>query len=276
MKLAFSTMSFDEYDIYGIIGICKKYGYDGIELRMDQGWGRPDLTERELTEARAALDTAGIAVICLNSSIHVLGDSPENTKTYRNLLRIASALGARGIRVMVGTHRHFKTEPLQPMDYPGTVRWMQRMCDLDPGVNLCIELHSNYCTGRIVRPLIDDVSRPNCKAIWDIMGPLSASEDLSETYAHLKGVISHVQIKDGIKDPNPASLEFIYMPLGKGTLPIFDLLKLLETNGHADMYYSLEWVECFKPELQVQALPHEQVLGGYPKFMNEMYGKLLL
>lgn len=276
MRLSFSTLSFEEYDICALIDICKKYGYSGIEIRTGHGWGRLDLSDEELAEAKKMLDAEDLQVVGIGSSLHIRGYSEENTDAYKKELRIASALGAPGIRIMVGTYRHFKTQSLRPMDYPGAVRWMQDMCDLGApyGVGLFIEAHNEYCTGKILKKLLDDVSRPNCKVIWDILHPLYEGESIEETYEYLKGHICHLHIKDGIDDPNPASLEYIYTPVGKGSVPIPSFIELLERNGHCDMFYSLEWEPKWKPELEVLGLKNEDVLREYSVLMKKYYEEL--
>lgn len=276
MHLSFSTLSFEQYDARQLVSFCKRFGYEGLEIRIGAGLWREDISDKTLTEARRIFEDAGIAVIGLGSGLNIRGDEPENTEEFQNMLRIAKGLGTHAIRIFVGTYRHYATDPLLPMDYEAAVRWIQRMCDRSAadGIDILIELHSNYWTGKLVGALIDDVSRPNCKALWDIMNPLCGGETIEQTYAHLKGRIHHLHMKNGIVDPNPAALEFIYTSMRKGTLPLYDIFKLLETDDNQDLFYSLEWVECFKPELKVLKLEDEQVLAEYVQCMKEFEQRL--
>ena len=270
MHLSFNTLSFEQFSIEQYIEFCKRFGYEYIELRLGAGLWTDTLSDTELSAARSKLDQAGIKIICIGSSLNIRGDYPENTAEFERALRIAAALGAKGVRIMVGTYRHYSTEPLLPMDYDGTVNWIARMCDrsLEYGINVCVELHSDYCTGKKVGKLLDNVARPNAKALWDIMNPLCSGEAIEETYRYLKGRISHLHMKNGIHDPNPAALEFIYTAMENGTLPLFEIFKLMEQEEQGEIIYSFEWVERFKPELQVLKLSEEKVLESYVNCMR--------
>lgn len=273
MKLSFSSLSFDEYSIYDMIRVCKDYGYDGIELRTGHGWAQLDLPDNELIAAKQALDDAGIVVVGLASSVNVRADFDNAIDEYTKNIRMARLLGAKGIRIMVGTYRHFCTDPLLPMDYEAAVACMQTLCDMgaDYGINLFIEIHNEFCTGKVVGKLIDDISRPNCMALWDSIHTLFEGESVEETYTLLKGRISHLHMKDAICDPNPASLEYIYMPMGKGEIAIKDFVDIFEANGETDIFYSLEWEPRWKPELKVLDLNNEDVLRDYAALMKSFY-----
>lgn len=270
MHLSLNTLSFEDCSMAQYIDICKKFGFEYLELRLGAGLWPDILSDAELKAARRALDDAQIGIICIGSSINTRGDCADNTAEFERALRIADALGARGIRIMVGTYRHYATAPLLPMDYEGTVNWIARMCDKSAayGVDVCVELHSDYCTGKKVGRLLDDVARPNAKALWDIMNPLCFGESIEETYRYLKGRISHLHMKNGIHDPNPAALEFIYTPMEEGNLPLFEIFRLMEREEKGEAIYSFEWVSRFKPELQVLRLSGEQALEGYVTCMR--------
>jgi len=276
MKLSFSSLSFDEYSIYDMIRVCKDYGYEGIELRNDHGWAQPTLSDDEIIAAKSALDEAGIAIICLGSSVHVREDFDAALAEYARNIHFARLIGARGIRIMVGTYRHYSTLPIFPLDYEKAVECMQKMCDMgaDDGIELFIELHNEYDTGALVKPLIDAINRPNCKVIWDTLPTIFNGESVEDTYNLLKNRVCHLHIKDGIADPNPASLEYIYAAVGAGEIDNSAFIRIFEANGETDMFYSLEWEPRWKPELEVLALDNEDVLRDYAAYMRELYNEL--
>jgi len=278
MKLSFSSLSFDEYSIYDMIRVCRDYGYDGIELRTDHGWAQLSLTNEELTAAKAALDEAGISIIGLGSSVTVRDDFDTALAEYAKNIRFAKLIGARGIRIMVGTYRHFSTLPILPMDYGKAVQCMQQMCDMGTGngIELFVELHNEYDTAATVAPLINDINRPNCKVIWDTLPTLFNGESVDYTYNLLKGRTCHLHIKDGITDPNPASLEYIYAPIGAGEVDNAAFISIFEANGETDMFYSLEWEPRWKPELEVLNLRNEDVLRDYAIYMKRLYNEITL
>jgi len=271
MKLSFSTLSFDEYDFAGLIDICKKHGYHGIEIRMGTGVGNAAYTTEQLSEYKAILDNAGVAVTNLGSSVCIRGNVVEQLSEFTALLPMAKALGASGIRIFMGNFRRFTYNDAMPIDYDGCVEWIQRACDAaaEYGVAVYIETHNEFASGRELRKLLDAVQRSNCKIIWDIMHPLEEDETPAQTMSYIGGDIAHVHVKDGTEKTDPQSLEYIYCPIGKGVLPIAEIAALLEGIGY-NGYYSLEWEEPWRDSLNTLALPHEDVLGDYTQFMRNI------
>lgn len=271
MKLCISTLSFDEYGFEDLAKICRKNGIEGIEIRMGQGIGRMDYTPEELAGYKKILDEAGVKVADLGSSVTVRNDDDELLENFKAHLPIAKALGAQGIRVFMGTFKHFRYEPNQPMDYAGSVTFLQRACDAakEYGVSVYIETHNEFATGRELKRLLGDVARENCKIIWDIMHPLEEDETPQQTMDYLGDKVAHIHVKDGTTDPDPEAISYVYGAIGEGEMPIAEVVKVLKQAGY-DGYYSLEWEEPWRESLKKLALPHEDVLRHYAEFMRSV------
>lgn len=271
MKLAFSTLSFDEWGFEEYVKICKKYGFDGIEIRMGSGIGTLEYTEEELARYKKLLDDNGLAVTDLGSSVCIRDNDDALYEAFAAHLPLAKALGAAGIRVFMGTFKTYRYEPNNPMSFEGSAALLQRLCDAAApyGVSVYIETHNEFATGKELARLLAAVGRDNCKIIWDIMHPLEEGETPQETMDYLGDRIAHIHIKDGTKDPNPEAISYVYGPIGEGEMPVEEIVSVLKKAGF-DGYYSLEWEEKWRQSLQEAALPHEVVLENYARFMKQI------
>lgn len=271
MKLTFSTLSFDEWDIKDCISICRKYGFDGIEIRMGSGVGTADYTDAELKDIKKLFDENALIVSDIGSSVCICDESDALYAEFVSLLPMAKALGAAGIRVFMGTFKNFRYQPNNPMSFEGSAAFLQRICDAakEYGVCVYIETHNEFATGRELARLLQAVNRENCKIIWDIMHPLEENETPEETLAYLGDRIAHVHIKDGTAPQDPEAISYVYCPIGEGDMPVAEIVALLKKAGYAGCY-SLEWEEQWRQSLQETALPHEKVIEDYIKFMRKI------
>ncbi len=271
MKLSFSTLSFDECSFEDMAKLCKKYGYDGIEIRMGSGVGAVDYTEQELSEIRKMLDSYGVSVVGLGSSVCPRDNSEENYEGFVKLLPMAKALGANGIRVFTGTFKGRRSQPNNPLNYDGLVTLLQRLSDEAKKYGVCvyIETHNDFSTGKDLKRLLASVNRDNCKIIWDIMHPLEEFEEPQQTMDYLGKSVAHVHVKDGYKPDDPDVISYTYCPIGEGDIPIGEIVSVLKKGGY-DGYYSLEWEEQWRESLKQLDMPHEEVLKRYAEYMREV------
>lgn len=271
MKLSFSTLSFDEYDFEGMAKLCKKYGYDGFEIRMGSGIGGKEYSESELAEIKKMLDEYGVAVVGLGSGVCIRGNDDAQFENFTKLLPMAKALGAKGIRVFTGTFKARRSQPNNPLSYDGLVTMLQRLSDEAKKYGVCvyIETHNDFSTGKDLKRLLGDVGRENCKIIWDIMHPLEEFEEPQQTMDYLQSAVAHVHVKDGDKPDDPDVISYTYGPIGEGDIPIAQIVSVLKKAGY-DGFYSLEWEEQWRESLKEAAIPHEEVLEHYAKYMRAL------
>lgn len=270
MKLSFSTLSFNEYGFEDLAKLCKKYGYSGFEIRMGSGVGHLDYSAKELVGYKKMLDSYGVAVVGLGTSVCIRDYSDALLEDFKRHLPMAHLLGAKGLRVFMGTFKGYRSQPGQPMNYDGCVKFLRAACEAAAQYDICvyIETHNEFATGKELRRLVDDVARDNCKVIWDIMHPIEEKETIAQTLHYLGNVTAHVHIKDGVADPDADAVNCIYKPIGEGDMPIAELVSMLKAFGY-DACYSLEWEEQWRQSLKDAALPHEQVLAQYADYMRK-------
>lgn len=129
------------------------------------------------------------------------------------------------------------------------------------------KVYNEFATGRILSKLVSDVNSSDLKIIWDIIHPIEAEESIQETWNYIGGQISHIHIKDGRKRPDKEWHDFEYTYLGKGELPIRNIINMAEKNGY-NGFYSLEWESLWRDELKLLNLPFDKVLEQYVRFME--------
>ncbi|MDF2922431.1 MAG: hypothetical protein K0R57_1345 [Paenibacillaceae bacterium] len=272
MKLGFSTLSFDSWDIGETIRQCRLWGYTGIELREGSvSFAERDQPSEARREIRSMLDHAGIAVTNIGASIFLLGDSEE--EYGRMLLELqamhtmAKDYGAKGIRVFLGNMESRIDKPRGPIGYERLVQWLQEACGrLAPdGIEIWIETHNEFSTGRRLGMLLRDVDRSNCKVIWDVLHPLEQGESPETTLGFLGAHCAHVHIKDAVPHDHILENNWRYTGIGCGCLPLREMMELLIRQGY-DGYYSLEWESRWRPELQGPGMEPETAFREFARF----------
>lgn len=188
MKKAFSTVACMQASVDQILESCKRYGMDGVEIRLGPDNSVIDLKGKEaMQEAKLQFDQAGVAVTDLGSGICITMYDESIAPKAQEILEYASILGAKGIRVFLG-HFAAKVNPdLPPCDYPGIVKQLKELCTVaaENSVEIWIETHNEFATGRVLKQLMEDVAWDNLKVIWDIMHPLEDGEGIEETWQYI-------------------------------------------------------------------------------------------
>jgi len=275
MKLSFSTLPCEGWSVEQLIESCRKHGFTGIELKEDAGYAvTVDSTEEELRQAAEKFRSAGITVTNIGTRVVLNGIEPDGAERLALLKRnieMAQALGARGVRVMLGHYLRFKDAAAQPIDREQIVRYLQEACDYAAGrgVEVWIETHNEFSTGPVLRQLLNDVDRSNCHIIYDIIHPYEFGEAPDDT-VHLFGRdCAHVHMKDGVPFEDPRIHEWKYTVTGEGALPLRSITEALQASGY-DGYYSLEWEPKWRPELRELNLDVNDVLASYGTLMRRM------
>ena len=251
MKKAFSTVACMKADVEQIIESCHKYRIDGVEIRLDKDnsvIGRK--CRDELEKLSEMFCRAGITVVDLGSSICIKEYDEKHTVAMQKILEYAEILGAKGIRVFLGNFAAKVNPELPKPDYEGIVKQLKEMCAeaTKHNVEIWVETHNEFATGKVLKKLISDVNCDNLKVIWDIMHPIEDGESIEDTWSYIGDRIVHVHIKDGFDRNDPEWHDWQYTCLGKGALPIGSILKLLQNAGYQG-YCSMEWEAAWRKEL---------------------------
>lgn len=262
MKLSFSTVMCMDLKAEQIADMCVRHGLDGIEIRLD---GKATDFNGEILKSR------NIAVPIVGTSVCLKGYSPEAVAEAGERIDLASSLGAMGIRLFLGNFAARRDAEISPLDCGGIVTALREICDIGErkGVTVCVETHNEYATGKALFELKKAVARDNLKFIWDIIHPIEDGETPAETWQYIGSDIAHVHIKDGRDRQDPMWHDFLYTPLGDGTLPIADVIEILKENAY-DGFLSLEWEEAWREELRALNMDCDSVLDSFKSLMKLM------
>ena len=135
----------------------------------------------------------------------------------------------------------------------------------ETGVEIRIETHNEFSTGRSLKPILDAV--PGVKIIWDVMHSIEMGETPEDTCSLIGDKITHVHIKDGRPYEDPDLISYYYTKLGEGTMPFERIFASLKNIGYKG-YYSLEWENAWRKELLGMYENLRELLRDYNAFLD--------
>lgn len=274
-RLAFSTLPCEGWSMDEMIALAHTCGFSGIELREGAMWGiSTEMTANERTATLQKFEQADISITNIGSGVCFTGNAgdTEQFNSFVKIIQLANDLKAGGVRIFLGYFNNRRDSSVPAIPYPELVAQIKMACDYaaDYGVQVWIETHNEFATGRLLRKLLDDVDRPNCAVIYDIIHPLEEAELPSDTIALLGSQCVHVHIKDGIPFDDPMELSWKYTKVAEGEVPIASIIDQLEQAGY-NGYYSLEWESTWRTELQVAGMEPTVIFPAYVEFMREIF-----
>ncbi|GFZ79646.1 hypothetical protein GCM10008018_26480 [Paenibacillus marchantiophytorum] len=274
-QLAFSTLPCEGWSLDKMIALAQTCGFNGMELREGPYWGISTvMTSEQREEAVRKFEKAGIRITNIGSSVILTGRPEDEAQfvDFQNVCSLASDLKACGIRIFLGYFTSRRDEPGPNIVYGDIVARIQQACDYAAscGVQVWIETHNEFATGRVLRKLLDDVNRPNCAVIYDIIHPLEEGESPEDTIVLLGSDCVHVHIKDGIPYEDPIETNWKYTKVGEGQIPIHEIIELLEKAGYSGSY-SLEWESKWRKELQVPGMEPEIIFPSYTRMLSDIF-----
>ncbi len=242
MRLAVSTLGMPGQSLPEAIGIARRGGCAGLELRLHPDTGvHLGMTAPEQAAASAALHAGDLSVVALAGYARVAAPGPDGPVVAELVAgrRLADALGAPALRAFPGG-----------TDTAAAVRRIRAAVNGSPGVaRIVVETHDAMPTGDAVAHLLDAVGLPDrTGAIWDLLHPWRRGEQPAATFAALAGWLGYVQIKDATAAGEP-------VPLGTGVVPLAEAGAVLR-DARYDGWVSLEWERTWYP----QAAPVSEIL----------------
>lgn len=273
-RLAFSTLPCEGWTLEEMAAIAKICGFGGMELREGEAWGiSAAMTPEERKSALRIFEENGIRITNIGSNACFTGSGGDEAEIDRiqKAVLLARDLKADGVRVFLGYFTTRRDQPAPGIPYPAIADRIRKACDFaaSHGVQVWIETHNEFATGRSLRKLLDDVGKPNCAVIYDIIHPLEEGEKPEETIALLGSQCAHVHVKDGVPFEDPMELSWRYVKVGEGEVPIVSIIERLERAGYTG-YYSLEWETKWRKELQVPGAEPAVVFPHYVAYMRNI------
>lgn len=241
MKYAFMTFSTTELSLAQNLEVARKYGYDGIELRIDANH-RHGVEVATRPEGRAAVRKqfadAGIAAACVATSLKYADPTQTTGMLEETHARIdlTADVGAPIMRVFGGKIPNGVTRD-QACDLVASCLREVSQHAKDRGVTLAFETHDDWTDPRDVAEVLGRVDHPHIACNWDILHPVRTGKaSLEESFAILKPWIRHLHIHDGSGDG-------IQMrPIGTGIIDHRIVLKCLKSIDFGG-YLSGEWIK---------------------------------
>jgi len=254
MLLSFSTLPCMDCSAEELNSICEKFGFSAAEVRTN--------SDNTFTHG------AKLNISNLGSSICIKKYDESLLNAAISLFNDAKNAGIGAVRVFLGNFCRTYDAPKEPVIHSEIVEMLQKLSD-STDIDIWIETHNEYATGKALRVLLDDVNRKNVKIIWDIIHTIEDGESPSETLHYIGDDIAHVHIKDGKKSADKNQHDYIYTRLGEGELPIKEIVSLLDNRGFKG-YYSLEWESLWRNELKELNISNDELFRSYAEFMNSI------
>ena len=253
MKYSFMSFSTPQLDLAEILEVAHRYGYDGIEPRLDSEHGHgievQTTAEQRLAIRRQAED-APAALACLATSLTYANpdDTEEVLRQTHERIDLTGDVGVSAMRVF-GGQLPDGFGRRQAIDL--LVESLRSVADhaAQRGVTLCLETHDDWCDPAHVAEVLGRVDHPAIGANWDAMHPVrSRIATIDESFETLKPWIRHLHVHDGGESS-------MFLPFGEGQIDhkrVIELLKTIDFEG----YLSGEWIGWEPYEIH---LPREVV-----------------
>ena len=303
-KTAFSTLSCPDWSFQELIENGRRYGYDGVEIRLLQRetdlLSRPEFAPSERAARRRELKDSGFRVCGLASSVRFHDEHKaareQQLETGRRYLDLAAELGADFIRVFGDVLQATESgsvpiEEVTPDRRQQTVRQvaegLQTLGEYaEPlGLGVVIETHGDYADTTIVQETMSQVDCSAAGVLWDTHHPWRFfGEPLAESFARLQPRIGHTHWKDSIIRPAPNVSEESgaaadhahglmsghrhadYVLFRGGEFPAVECMRLLRGIAY-DGWFSYEWEKMWHPEIE----DPEIALPLFPAKIQELW-----
>ena len=255
--LSFSTLGCPDWTFKQIVDFAVQHNYNGLEIR---GLLRQmDLTK--CNEFSAQNRAATIQLMKDNKLKFVnLGSSatlhfPEGAERQKNLdegrrfIDLAQQIGCPYIRVFPN---NFPKDQEKDVTIALIAKGLLELAIHAKGsdVTVLMETHGDLVKIADLEKIMQAANDKKVGLVWDITNMWTITkEPPAEAYKALRKYIRHTHIKDAKMVDGKLQYTF----LGKGEVPIFEAIDLLEKNGYKG-YYSFEWEKLWHPEIAAPEL----------------------
>ncbi len=250
MKLSFSTLGCPDWSWEQILDNAKDMGFQGVEvrgiLRELNNEALEPFQDGNIGATKAALQSRGLAISCLDTSCTFLSDTPleETLRAGRESIDIAQKMGIRYIRVFGDRIPNGMDSKTAIQTVAGGMQALGEYAQ-DKGVTVLQETHGNFAESKMLLAVFDLVRNPAAGVLWDIANPFEFGEKPADTWAGLRHLIRHAHIKDIIVQNG----KLVPCLPGKGIVPIGETVALLKEAGY-DGWLSFEWEKLWHSAIE--------------------------
>lgn len=270
MALAFSTLGCAELELDEALALAANHGLDAIEIRALGG--TIDLsayfTERFGAPAglARALDLSPVAVCALNTSLRLVGATPEAKEAFLRYLPWAEAAGIKSLRVFDGGTTGDAGELAEALS---TLDWWRETARREGfAADMVVETHDFLVQPEALGRFLEDA--PDCALIWDTHHTWrKGGQHPAETWKQVRHNTRHLHVKDSISKPSE-KLPYSYALPGAGEFPMTALLSVLAADRY-DGVMSLEWERLWHTQLPPLdlALQEARKTDWWPRFNSD-------
>lgn len=271
MKLAFSTLGCPSLTLPEVLACAARGGYSAVEIRLDRDNRLFGYSDEQLSEAKRLLSQTGVEVTDLGTGLTFLGTRGEHLEAVASCARLAAAVGASALRVFAGAHVRVPSE-ISEENIRAVAASLSECASVAEryGVELWVETHSAYSTGKSVGDLMRAVNRRSVRVIWDIMHSIEFGESPAETVRLCGAWIAHVHLKDGIPPTGTEDAHYTLTALGAGSVDFCEIAQALQSIGY-DGALSLEWELAWHPELSSCYADTDGLLLAYRQLVQRCF-----
>jgi sugar phosphate isomerase/epimerase len=238
MNYSFMTFSTPQLSLADVLAVAKRYGYDGIEPRLDAQHGHgievtATAAERKAIRAQAA--ASGISLACLATSLTFADPAAEvdMVKQAHERIDLAGDVGAPVIRIFGGQVPKGLT---RTMAIDQVAKCLSAVADhaARRGVVVCMETHDDWCDPAHVAAVLAQAHHPAIACNWDVMHPVRTGlATVEQSFQTLRRWIRHTHLHDGTGG--------VLAPIGTGEIDHRKFIKLLKDSGYTG-FLSGEWI----------------------------------
>jgi sugar phosphate isomerase/epimerase len=241
MRYAFMTFSTPQLALADVLAVAKRFGYDGIEPRLDAKHAHGievTATAAERQGVRAQAAASGISLACLATSIQFADPAAEAVMVGQAHERIdlAGDVGAPAIRIFGGA---VPKTLAREQAIEQVARCLSAVADhaARRGVWVCMETHDDWCDPAHVAAVLERVNHRAIACNWDVMHPVRMGlATVAQSFETLRRWIRHTHLHDGTTGD-----QIKMVPIGTGVIDHQTFLKLLKGSGYAG-FLSGEWI----------------------------------
>lgn len=269
IRIAFSTLACPRWSLAQVIDAARRYGYEGVELRLIDGDVIVPGMPRDARDRVGRLFAdAGLPIVCVDSSIRVADPAEPGAVEgdLRSFLRIAHEWQSPLVRVFGGPWPPGRS---RDQVYDGVAEILARVAPEAErlGVAIVIETHDAFSSAGAVAEVLKRVPSPALGALWDTHHPYRVGESSEQVLEMLGDRLLHVHVKDARRASaaQPAADGWDLVLLGEGEVPVAAGLEALRRRGY-DRWIAVEYEKKWHPELAEPevALPqHATVLRAW-------------
>ena len=247
VKFAFLSSTCPEWTFEQMVDAAVKYGYEGVDLRMQ--WGHQfgldlDSSQDDRQRARQYAAAQSIAISCIAISARFARATAEERdqavdEVYR-YAQLAFDLGCPILRVFGGNIPEGHTmEELRP----ATAASLGRAAEVAApfGVTPCLETHDQHNNPADVQWIVEHAGNGNVGVVWHPSHHLRLGISVDDAYARLRPWVRHLHLQDWPKEGAAPGGRPDFIRIGEGDNHLARVIELLERDKF-DGYASLEWI----------------------------------